>query len=262
MKELRLNRILARDGRSVIIAFDHASFMGPLPGIETPGKLLDVLGDSGVDAVLTTRGVVQNFAGKFGRLGLMLRADQGAIPGGRVAGALRPVVTVEQALRLGADALICMGMIGFEDEAASLRNLAAFTAEALAWGMPVVAEMFVKPRDGAAVTPTDLGFAMRMGAELGADLIKVSYRGPVADYRAALAACYLPVVILGGEKAKNDQEILETIADAMQAGARGVAIGRNVWQHADPAGMCRALVELVHGSGRVEAAAREIRTRA
>jgi fructose-bisphosphate aldolase/2-amino-3,7-dideoxy-D-threo-hept-6-ulosonate synthase len=100
---------------------------------------------------------------------------------------------------------------------------------------------------------------MRIGVELGADVIKASSCGPLEAYRTALKACYRPVVVLGGEKVKNEQEMLQGIADALEAGASGVAIGRNVWQHKNPAAVCRALVELVHGSGRVEKALKEIK---
>ena len=259
MKEIRLRRIFGKDGQTVIVACDHASFMGTLPGLEEPGKILDVLVENGVDAVLTTRGIVQHFSGRLGRMGLILRADMGAIPAGLIAGSLRPLFSIEEAVRLGADAVICMGMIGFTDEAVSLQNLAGFTADSAEWGMPVVAEMLVQAKEGGRASPKEIGFAMRIGAEVGADVIKVSYSQPIEDYRAAVAACYLPVVVLGGEKTKNDMEILQTTADALEAGARGVAIGRNVWQHANPGGMCRALIDLVHGSGRVADAMKEIR---
>jgi DhnA family fructose-bisphosphate aldolase class Ia len=155
--------------------------------------------------------------------------------------------------------IICMGMIGYPEEPSSLQNLAEFTVQSLNWGIPVVAEMLVKAKEGGSVTPRDIGFAMRIGVELGADVIKASFARPVEDYRMALQSCYRPVVVLGGEKVKSEQEMLESIADALEAGATGVAIGRNVWQHQNPGGVSRALVELVHGSGRVEKALKEIK---
>ena len=84
-----------------------------------------------------------------------------------VMGTLRPLFSIEEACRLGADAVICMGMIGFPEEPSSLQNLAGFTADAVCWGMPVIAEMLFKPKEGARTTVEDLGFAMRIGAELG-----------------------------------------------------------------------------------------------
>jgi DhnA family fructose-bisphosphate aldolase class Ia len=258
LKDLRLGRIYGKDGRAVIVACDHAGFMGVVPGLEEPCKLIDILTESGVDAVLTTRGVAQRFAGKIGKLGLILRADGGASMASPVMGSLNPLFSMEDAVKLGADALICMGMIGFQEEPSSLKNLASFTAQSLTWGLPVVAEMLFKPKEGEATTAKDVAFAIRIGIELGADVIKASFVRPVDEYRLALLSCYRPVVVLGGEKVKDDAEMLKAIADALECGATGVAIGRNVWQHANPAGVCRALVELVHGSGLIENALKEI----
>jgi DhnA family fructose-bisphosphate aldolase class Ia len=259
LKSIRLHRIFAKDNRTVIVACDHAGFMGPLKGLEQPGKLLDTLGETGVDAVLTTRGIAQSFSDRLGKLGLILRADGGSSMASPIMGTLRPLFSIEEACRLGADAVICMGMIGFPEEPSSLQNLAGFTADAVRWEMPVIAEMLFKPKEGVKTTVEDLAFAMRIGAELGADLIKASYLGPADSYRTALSSCYTPVVVLGGEKVKDETEMLQNIADALEAGSTGVAIGRNVWQHANPAGVCRALVELVHGSGSVEKALKEIK---
>jgi DhnA family fructose-bisphosphate aldolase class Ia len=259
LKEIRLNHIFSKDNRTVIVAFDHAGFMGPLKGLENPGKLLDQLVAGGVDAILTTRGVAQTFSKQIGKLGLILRADGGSSMASPVTGTLRSIFSIKDACQLGADAVICMGMIGFPEEPSSLQNLAGFTADSEEWGMPVIAEMLVKPKEGDRPSVQDIAFAMRIGAELGADLIKASYAGPAEAYRTALGSCYRPVLVLGGEKVKDEREMLQNIADALDAGATGVAIGRNVWQHANPTGVCRALVELVHGSGNIDKALKEIK---
>jgi len=261
LKEIRTQRIFAKDNRTVIVACDHAGYMGPLPGLEQPGQLLDILVENGVDAVLTTRGIAQAFSNRISRLGLILRADGGSSTASPVASPLRALFSIEDACRFGADAVICMGMIGYMEEPSSLQNLAGFTAEASKWSMPVIAEMLVKPKEGERPTLQEIAFAMRIGAELGADFIKAPYTGSPAEYRKALSSLYCPVIILGGEKIKDEEEMLINIADALEAGAAGVAIGRNVWQHAYPDLVCRALVELVHGSGNVERALKEIRAR-
>ena len=259
MKDIRYHHIFARDKRTVIVACDHAGFMGPLPGLERPGQLIDILVENEVDAVLTTRGIAQTFSDRIGRLGLILRADGGSSMASPVSSPLRQLFSIEDACRMGADAVICMGMIGYPEEPSSLQNLASFTADSDRWGMPVIAEMLVKPKEGDRPTTKEIEFAMRIGVELGADLIKASYAAPKQDFKSALNSCYRPVVILGGEKVKDETEMLQTIVDALEAGASGVAIGRNVWQHANPGGVCRALVELVHRSGSVEKALKEIR---
>jgi len=259
MKNLRLNRIFASDGRTVTIACDHAGYMGTIRGLEDPGSLIDILRTTGVDAVLTTMGVARAFSCRFGKLGLILRADGGSTTRGPQTGAISRFFSVEDAVRLGADAVICMGMIGYPEESSSLQNLAALCAESAAWNLPVVGELLVKAREDKEVTPEDIGFAIRIGAELGADLIKAPYVGPPDGYRASLAACYRPTVVLGGARVNEEAAQLEAVQEALEAGAAGVAIGRNVWQHPDPAGMCRALVALVHGGASVGKALQEIR---
>lgn len=259
MKQLRINRIIGADGKSVIIAFDHAGFMGPMPGLERPGKLLEDLSTSGVDAVLTTMGVVRRYSDKFGKLGLILRADGGSSIKGPQTGSIHRLFSIEDAARLGADAVICMGMIGFPEEPSSLQNLASLCAESCTWNIPVIAEMLVNSKDGNEVTPEDLGFAMRIGIELGADLIKAPFAPPADRYQKALASCYRPTVVLGGAKMNEEACLFENVKTALDAGAAGVAIGRNVWQHPDPVGMCRALAALVHGGASISGAMKELK---
>lgn len=258
MKEIRLRRCFGPDHRSVIVAFDHAGFMGNMPGLENPGKLLKTLTGTGIDAVITTVGVVKRFYSDFGSLGLILRVDGGSSVKSPRTGELAITVGMEDAVRLGADAVICMGMVGFPEEPSSLQNLAALSAESEIWNMPVVAEMLVK---GEQKEPgvEEVGFAMRVGAELGADLIKTSLALPLDQFKDVLQTCYRPVVILGGAKVDDEETLLNNVYQAIQVGASGVAIGRNVWQHPNPAGMCRALVALVHGGANVSQALAEIK---
>ena len=254
MNKSRVRRIFAADGRAVIIALDHTAYFGPMAGLERPGEMLRTIVEAGADAVLTTAGIAARFGDCLGRAGLILRADGGSTMRDPQPAGLRQVVSVERALRLGADALVCMGMIGFPDESASLRVLTNLADECGRWGLLLLAEMLVQGRGGEKPTVEDVAFAARVGAELGADFIKTSYIGPPETYRAVTEVCYAPLVVLGGEKASDDQGVLESVAGALEAGAVGVAIGRNVWQHPDPAGMVRALVALVHGGATVDEA--------
>jgi DhnA family fructose-bisphosphate aldolase class Ia len=87
--------------------------------------------------------------------------------------------------------------------------------------------------------------AARLGAELGVDIVKIRYAGPAEAFRQVVSACYCPVFVLGGSRQAPEQ-LLSEIGQALQAGAAGVAIGRNVWQHPDPEGMTRRIRETVH----------------
>ncbi|MBC8446120.1 MAG: fructose-bisphosphate aldolase [Chloroflexi bacterium] len=258
MKNLHLRRIFAADGRTVIVAMDHTAYFGPMAGLERPGDVLQAVVEAGADAVLTTPGIAARFGDRLGRAGLILRADGGSSQRDPQPAGLRQIVSVERALRLGADALVCMGMIGFPDESASLRVLTDLADECSRWGLVVLAEMLVNGRDGNKPTAEDVAFAARVGADLGADFIKTFYVGPPDNYRVVTKSCYVPLVVLGGEKADDDRAVLESVASALEAGAAGVAIGRNVWQHANPVGMTRALVALVHNGATVDDALREV----
>jgi DhnA family fructose-bisphosphate aldolase class Ia len=258
MTSSRLRRIFAPDERTVIVAMDHTAYFGPMRGLEHPDDVLQAVVEAGADAVLTTPGIAACFGDRLGRAGLILRADGGSSQRDPQPAGLRQIVSVERALRLGADALACMGMIGFPDESASLRVLTDLVDECSRWGLLVLAEMLVQGHGSEKPTVEDVAFAARVGADLGADIIKTTYVGPPDAYRAAIASCYVPLVVLGGEKANDDRAVLESVAGALASGASGVAMGRNVWQHTNPAGMTRALVALVHGGATVDEALREV----
>jgi DhnA family fructose-bisphosphate aldolase class Ia len=258
MKKARERHIFAADGRTVIVAMDHTVFFGPMRGLEQPARVVERVVAAGADAILTTPGIAAYVGDQLGRAGLILRADGGSTERDPQPTGPRRIVSVERALSLGADALACMGMIGSRDESASLQMLTTLAADCSRWGLLLLAEMLVRGRDGAEPTVEDVALAARVGADLGADLIKTTYVGPPSHFQAAVASCYVPLVVLGGEKAAGDRTLLESVAGALGAGAAGVAIGRNVWQHPDPAGMTRALVALVHGGVTVDGAVQEL----
>src|SRR5260370_8545927 len=88
--------------------------------------------------------------------------------------------------------------------------------------------------------------ACRMAVENGADIVKTFYTGERESFKKVIRSCYVPVLVLGGPKTHSDKEFLVSIRDAMDAGAVGIVIGRNIWQSASPTAMTRALVALVH----------------
>ena len=113
--------------------------------------------------------------------------------------------------------------------------------------MPLIAMMY--PRGKAILNPNDVevvAHAARAGAELGADIVKTNYTGDIDSFRRVVEGCPVPVVIAGGPKTETDMEFLQMIEGAMQAGARGVAIGRNVFQHHDPVKITMAIAAIVN----------------
>jgi len=94
--------------------------------------------------------------------------------------------------------------------------------------------------------------AARVGAELGADIIKTFYTGDATTFREVTESCPVPVVIAGGPKVDNVRQVLEVVRDALDAGAIGIAFGRNVWRHENPVAMVRALRRIIHEDASVD----------
>jgi len=242
----RFNRIFAADGKTVIIAVDHGLALDVLPELSDMGTVLSRVISGGADAVLVSYGVAQKYGEILKSTGLIVRLDGGnsclsSKPGGSL------LYSVEDALRLGADGVACMGFPGAENEGETLGNLAQIAAECSYWQVPLMAEML--PGGFAPEPPNtveNIKLVSRIGAELGAHIIKTIFTGSQEEFREVVAGCFAPVVVLGGDQTKDIKGLFRIIEQAVAAGAAGVAIGRNVWKSREPERMTRALVELVH----------------
>lgn len=251
MASRSLDRIFGPDGRTVIIALDHGLIDGPCPGFERPAETISAVVSGGPDAVLTSYGIAQNFAAELDPVGLILRSD-GSVSnlGSPSTGSVGRFFGVEDALRVGADVLAVTALPGSAHEADTLRNLARTIAEAHRSDLPVMAEMVPGGFDSPPEMrePDSVAFAARLGAELGADFIKAPY---CEDYPRVTSSTFVPVVILGGSKG-SEAATLANIRAAVDAGAAGVAMGRNVFQSDNPTAMTRAVVAVVHDDASVE----------
>ena len=248
----RLNRIFRPDGRALIVAFDHGMIDGPTKGMEKPGAALEKIVAGGADAILTTYGTATRFAQEIASVGLIMRLDGGGTKLGTMGqGGL--FYAIEDALRLGADAVAISAFPGAPDEADSLQRLAQIVGQAHAWGVPVMGEMVPGGFDSPAEmrTAESVAIAARVGAELGADWLKIPY---TAGFAQVAAGCYAPTVILGGAKKGSERTMLENIRSALDASAVGVAIGRNIFQADDPQAMTAAVAALIHENATIDEA--------
>lgn len=255
-KRVRLERILDRNsGNTVIIPMDHGISVGPVKGLVKLSDMINKVADGGANSVLLQKGMVKHGHREYGSdVGLIVHMSAstslGPDPNDKVQ-----VCQVEEALKVGADAVSVHINIGSETEAEQLKKLGGVSERCEFWGMPLVAMMY--PRGDKISDPNDLevvALAARAGAELGADIIKTNYTGDPDTFKQVVAGCPVPVVIAGGPKTETDQEFLEMIRGAIDAGGRGVAIGRNVFQHEDPTKMTKAIAAIVHQNMSVEEA--------
>jgi len=239
---------------------DHGSNFNVLPALKDPGKVIRACASAGADAFLSTIGMLDKFADCFLGKGVILRIDGGISFLGANDKPLQTVVTPEQALAMGADAIITMCFPGSRFENETLSSLARNIQQAHRWGMPVVAEAlprgFEKSEDYR--TPANITFACRQAVELGADIIKTEYTGSIESMRELVESVYAPVVILGGAKKVPERQLMQEIRDALDAGAAGVAMGRNIWGHPDPAKYTAAIAKLIHEDSTVEQAMKEL----
>ncbi|HHY35098.1 MAG TPA: fructose-bisphosphate aldolase [Firmicutes bacterium] len=261
MTSLRMRRIFAEDGRALVVAIDHALSMGHLPGLEDPERIIGIAASERADAVMTTAGVVKRCAGRLGKTGLIVRADFGGTYLASQPPAPDLAVSIEEALTIGADALAVMLYPGAprDLEERSFRNLSLLVREGMKWGVPVLAEVVPYGSfDLQRTSPEDIVSCVRMAAEAGADFIKTFYAGGPESFSKVAEAARVPVLILGGPKVSGELGLLKMVRDALDAGASGVAFGRNIWQHKDPAGVVRALRQVIHEGVSPEEAAERL----
>lgn len=249
-KQHRLRRIFGSDGRALIVAMDHAAPMGPIKGLEDPRHMISRCVAAGADAVLTTYGTARHCASALDGRGLILRLIEGEGLG------------VDDALRVGADAVMSMWFVG-EGQRETARHTGELSSACAVWGLPLAVE--VLPRvEGSEPSerPWHIARGSRAAFEAGADFIKTMYTGDQESFSRVVHGTHIPVVVLGGPRSGSDGELFRTIREALDAGASGVAIGRNIWQHERPEQMVGALASLVHGDATVEQAERELGTTA
>lgn len=250
----RMYRIFRGNGRALVIALDHGVGTNVYPALADAARVIDGIVAGGADAVLAPAGMVRRFTHELKSLGVILRVDGGnsELEGGAVE--YRLMHSVEDALRLGADAVGCMGFPGAPLEAQSLGNLATLANQCQVWGVPLMAEML----PGGFVnfglrSAENTRLAARIGVELGADFIKTEFTGDAESFRQVTENCYRPVLVLGGSK-MDERALFTMLRTALEAGAAGAVIGRNVWGHPKPQAIVSALNRLIHHYASVDEA--------
>ena len=256
----RMNHIFRPDGRTFILAMDHGSNFNVLPALKNPGRIIRECALAGTDAFLATPGLAEKFASEFLGRGIIMRIDGGVSFLVRESTPLQTVIEPEDALVSGADAIVTMSFPGSKFEGENLAAAAKNIRKAHRFGLPVMVEALPRGFEGGedSRTPQNIIFACRQAAEFGADIIKTEYTGSVETMKELAESVYAPVVILGGAKKIPERDLLQEVRDALDAGAAGVAMGRNIWGRENPARFTAAVVNLIHGDCSVDAALKEL----
>ena len=239
----RLSRILQpQDGRTVMLAVDHGYFLGPTHRLENPRATIAPLLPH-ADAIMLTRGVLRTCVDPDAGTPMVLRVSGGTSVLQEDLSNEQVTTSVKEGLRLNASALALSIFVGAPHEHDSLVSLGSLVNEGEARGMPVLAVTAV----GKELEKRDaryLSLACRMAAEFGAHFVKTYYCDP--GFEKVVESCPVPIVVAGGPKLDTEMDALGLTHDAIQAGAAGVDMGRNIWQSDHAIGMIRAVRAIVH----------------
>ncbi|MBI4667965.1 MAG: 3-hydroxy-5-phosphonooxypentane-2,4-dione thiolase [Elusimicrobia bacterium] len=243
----RISRILQpKTGKTVMLAVDHGYFLGPTTGLEVPRKTIAPLLPF-ADSLMLTRGVLRTSVDPTTSTPIVLRVSGGT----SILGTLSNegiAVAMEDAVRLNVAAVALSIFVGSPHEKETLLSLTTLIDQAYNYGIPVLAVTAVgkdMKRDSQYI-----GLACRIAAELGAHIVKTYY---CEGFEKVVESCPVPVVIAGGKKV-TEREALELSYNAIQAGASGVDMGRNIFQSENPVAMIQAVRAIVHDKASVSEA--------
>jgi fructose-bisphosphate aldolase, class I len=248
-KDIRMNRLKnSLSGKILTVALDHAPSYGVLAGLEDIQGMLNIVAGAEPDAILLMKGIAERcFYPYAGKVALIMKCSS-----------LSPyhpnrdvwVSSVEDALRLGADAIAMALTFGSENQATLLENLSRLVREAERSALPVVVHAYpngdMVPIE-ECFTAARVGYAARAAMEIGVDIVKTFYTGTGESF-AQVVEMTAPalVVAAGGPRLETDADVLQMAYEVTRSGAAGITFGRNVWQSSDPGLMIEALKQVVH----------------
>jgi class I fructose-bisphosphate aldolase len=256
-KAVRLRRLKnPESGRIFTVALDHAPSYGVMEGLENIHLVVEQVAKGGPDAIMLMKGPAERcFQAYAGQIALILKCS--------TLSPFHPeddvwVSPVEDALRLGADAIAMAVTVGSPHQLQLLANLAALVRQAEAAGMPVIVHAYP---NGSLIPPAErysavrVAYAARLAMELGVDIVKTFYTGSAETFaRVVEAAAPALVVAAGGPRLETDADALRMAYNVVQAGGNGITFGRNVWQSRNLQGIMCALKQVVHKNASVDEA--------
>ena len=238
----RLSHIIKPEtGRTVMLAVDHGYFLGPTTKLENARETIEPLLPY-ADALMLTRGILRTSVDPEASIPIVLRVSGGASITGKDLANEGITTSIEEAVRLNVSAVALSIFVGTDYEHQTLLNLACLVNEAQPYGIPVLAVTAV----GKELGKRDVRFlslSCRIAAELGASFVKTYY---CDEFEKVVESCPVPVVIAGGPKSGTELDALKMAYDAIQKGAVGVDMGRNIWQSPYPVPMIKAVKAVVH----------------
>lgn len=246
----RFSKIIRpKNGRCVMLAVDHGYFLGPTEKLEVPQKVIEPLLPH-VDSIMLTRGVLRTSLPPISDVPIVLRVSGATSIIGDDLSNETITTSFEDAVRLNVSCLALSIFVGSKYEHQTLANLASLVDNGERYGIPILAVTAVGKemvRDARY-----LGLACRIAGELGAHVVKTYY---CENFEKVIEGCPVPVIIAGGKKLAKEIDVLELTFNAINEGASGVDMGRNIWQSEHPIAMLKAVRSIVHEGFSIKEAA-------
>ena len=265
-KIMRMRRLIDREtGTSFMFAMSHGtSAAGFLEGLERTREMVGHAIREGANVVFLSRGYAVRLADLFkenNNASLSLKVSASAANAARPHQEL-PISTVEEALRLGADSVVALVPLAPDNEPDVISWVAKLGEDCTRLGMPFIAEAeypasYGQRKPSFEMTVDYLKRSARLSEELGADIVKSNWTGSTESFREIVKSVQVPVVVAGGSK-ESEKDLLTKLVQAREAGAIGCSVGRNIFQHHNPAGMARAISKVVKGKATVDEALKEL----
>lgn len=240
--------------RTILLPIDHGVSLGPIQGLEQLEPVMEQYINSGkINGIIGHRRIFSLLASPIirptaGILHLSASTRLGN-PNMKVL-----VARVEDAILLGADAISVHINLGESIESTMLHDLGMIVSHAMQYALPVLAMVYVRRGDTTIYTPDDIALCTRMADDIGVDIVKVPYTGSPESFLRVTQGCSIPVLIAGGEKLSSTEDILTMVAHALEAGAKGISIGRNIFSAEHPIELLDALELLIHKNASLRSA--------
>ena len=239
----RMSKIIRpEDGRCLMLAVDHGYFLGPTEGLEIPSRTIKPLLPY-ADSLMITRGILRTSVNPSIEVPIVLRVSGGTSIVGEDLSNETISTSIEEAIKLNASCLAISIFVGSKYEHQTLASLSRLVDEGEKYGIPVLAVTAV----GKEMTRDSryLALACRVAAEQGAHIVKTYY---CENFESVVEGCPVPLIVAGGKKLPNEIDALKLTYEAIEHGAAGVDMGRNIWQSTYAVAMIKSVRSIVHSN--------------
>lgn len=246
-KEKRLNRLFNKSQNIILVPLDHGISCGPIQGLENMRDTLKTIVDCKMDSILLHKGIIEKNYDIVSKkqVGLIMHLSASTNLGDCELQKIR-TETVDEAIAMGCDGVSVHVNLGNSKEPYMLEDFSNISGECMRKGMPLIAMMYSRGESiRNELDINNLKHITRVAVELGADIVKINYPENIDEFRSLVEYCQVPVVIAGGEK-RDEIDTLKMIDEAMMSGARGISMGRNIFQSNCKKTLISCIQKIVH----------------